>query len=97
MFRSRGTKTPESQSFLLAGRGGKLSGVKALKAPPKPRPTIKELLDEPVPLTVESLDRLYLNGYVPTLQTGAGLKRFWVHHWKFPVASPALWGQLTKR
>jgi hypothetical protein len=33
---------------------------------------------------------------VPALQTGAGLKRFLVHHLKFPVASPALLGQLTK-
>ena len=68
-----------------------------MKTEPKPLPTIKQILDEHVTLTVESLDRLYLNGYVPTLQTGAGLKRFLVHHLNFPVASPALLGQFTKR
>lgn len=67
-----------------------------MKTEPGPLPTIKEILDEHVTLTVESLDRLYLNGYVPTLQTGAGLKRFLVHHLQFPVASPALLGQFTK-
>lgn len=67
-----------------------------MKASLKPLPTIKDMLDEHVTLSLESLDRLYLNGYVPTLQTGAGLKRFLVHHLKFPVASPALLGQLTK-
>ncbi len=68
-----------------------------MKIEPKPLPTIKEIPDEPVRLTVENLDRLYLNGYVQTLQTGAGLKRFLVHNLKFPVASPALLGPLTKR
>ena len=68
-----------------------------MKTAPAPLPTIQQILDEHVTLTVESLDRLFLNGYVPTLQTGAGLKRFLVHHLKFPVASPALLGQFTKR
>jgi hypothetical protein len=67
-----------------------------MKTQPRPLPTIKELLEEHVTLSIESLDRLYLNGYVPTLQTGAGLKRFLVHHLGFPVASPALLGQFTK-
>lgn len=67
-----------------------------MKTQPKALPTIKEILDEHVTLTVECLDRIYLNGYVPTLQTGAALKRFLVHHLKFPVASPALLGRLTK-
>ena len=34
---------------------------------PKPLPTIKALLDEHVTLTVECLDRLYLNGDIPSL------------------------------
>ena len=68
-----------------------------MKTAPTPLPTIRQILAEHVTLTVESLDRLLLNGYVPTLQTGAGLKRFLVHHRKFPVASPALLGQFTKR
>jgi hypothetical protein len=44
-----------------------------MKTQPKPLPTIKSILDEHVTLTVESLDRLYLNGYIPKLQTGAGV------------------------
>ena len=68
-----------------------------MKTPPQPRPTIKALLDEHVTLTVECLDRLYLNGYIASLQTGAGVVRFLVDHLKFPVASPALLGQLSKQ
>lgn len=69
----------------------------SMKTQPKPRPTIKALLDEHVTLTVECLDRLYLNGYIPGLQTGPGLVRFLVDHLKFPVASPALLGQISKQ
>jgi len=67
-----------------------------MKNPPKPLPTIKALLDEHVTLAVECLDRLYLNGYIPALQTGPGVVRFLVNHLKFPVASPALLGQTSK-
>jgi len=67
-----------------------------MKTPPQPLPTIKQILDEHVTLTVECLDRLYLNGYVPGLQTEAGLIAFLVRHLKFPVASPALLGQITQ-
>jgi len=67
-----------------------------MKTQPQPRPTVKAILDEHVTLSVECLDRLYLNGYVPGLQTGAGLVRFLVQHLKFPVASPALLGQITQ-
>ena len=54
------------------------------------------MLEEHVTLTVECLDRLYLHGYVPRLQTEAGLIGFLVRHLKFPVASPALLGQITQ-
>jgi len=67
-----------------------------MKTQPKPLPTIKSILDEHVTLTVECLDRLYLNGYVPGLQTEAGLVGFLTRHLQFPVASPALLGQLTR-
>jgi len=67
-----------------------------MKTQRQPRPTVKAILDEQVTLSVECLDRLYLNGYVPGLQTGAGLVRFLVQHLKFPVASPALLGQITQ-
>jgi hypothetical protein len=67
-----------------------------MKTQPHPLPTVKEILEEHVTLTVECLDRLYLNGYVPGRQTEAGLVRFLVRHLKFPVASPALLGQITQ-
>jgi hypothetical protein len=67
-----------------------------MKTQPQSRPTVQEILAEHVTLTVECLDRLYLNGYVPGLQTEAGLVRFLVQHLKFPVASPALLGQITQ-
>lgn len=54
----------------MAGRGGG-EVVLIMKTAPAPLPTIQQILDEHVTLTVERLDRLYLNGYVPTLQTGA--------------------------
>ncbi len=66
-----------------------------MKAQPKPLPTIKSILEEHVTLTVESLDRLYLNGYIPGLQTEAGLIHFLVHQLKYPVASPAVLGQVS--
>ncbi len=59
-------------------------------------PTIKALLDQHVTLSVECLDRLCLNGYIPALQTGPGVVRFLVDHLKFPVVSPALLGRISK-
>jgi hypothetical protein len=67
-----------------------------MKNQPKPLPITKEILEEHVTLTIECLDRLYLNDYVPALQTEAGLIRFLVQHLKFPVASPAVLGQITQ-
>src|SRR5919202_4488571 len=60
-------------------------------------PTIGELLDGYVTLTVECLDRLYLNGYVPTLQTSGGLVTFLTKHRGAPIPSPKLLEQLTTR
>src|SRR5438034_755952 len=58
-------------------------------------PNIRDLLQGHVTLQLESLDRLYLNGYVAHLQHGAGLVRFLSQHRGNPIASPALLGQLT--
>lgn len=58
-------------------------------------PNIRDLLDGHVTLQLESVDRLYLNGYVPDLQHGAGLVRFLSVHRGHPIASPALLGQIT--
>ncbi len=58
---------------------------------------IRDLLDGHVTLELESLDRLYLNGFVPKLQYGAGLVQFLSQHRGYPIASPALLGQITGR
>jgi hypothetical protein len=56
---------------------------------------VQDLLDGHVRLQLESVDRLYLNGYVPELQHGAGLVRFLSEHRAQPIASPALLGQIS--
>ena len=62
----------------------------------KTPPTIAELLKEHTTLSIESLDRVYLNGYVPTLQTAGGLRHFLVHQRNCPIPSPAVLGQMTR-
>jgi len=56
---------------------------------------VQDLLDGHINLQLESVDRLYLNGYVPELQHGAGLVRFLSGHRAQPIASPALLGQIS--
>lgn len=52
--------------------------------------TIAELLEQHVTLTVESFDRIYLNGYLPKLQTSGQLVYFLTEHRGNPIPSPAL-------
>jgi hypothetical protein len=59
--------------------------------------TVAELLDGHVTLTVDSLDRLYLNGYVPKLQTGAHVVRFLEQRRGGQCCSPALLAQAGER
>ena len=40
------------------------------------RKSVAELLDQHVTFEPEAIDRVYLNGYVPSLQTGAGFVHF---------------------
>jgi hypothetical protein len=58
-------------------------------------PNVRDLLEGHITLELESIDRLYLNGYVPQLQHGAGLVQFLCQHRGQPIASPALLGQNT--
>ena len=60
------------------------------------KPTIAQLLDEHVTLTLHSLDRIYLNGYVPRLQTVGGLMGYFLRERKKAIVSPALLGQMTR-
>jgi len=59
--------------------------------------TIPELLDGHVTLEVECLDRLYLNGYIGRLATGAGLVVFMREQLGKPVASPVVLGQISEK
>ncbi len=59
-------------------------------------PTIPELLREHVALDIECVDRVYLNGYVPTLQTSGSLVYFLEHQHGQMIASPALLGEITE-
>jgi hypothetical protein len=57
---------------------------------------IHEILTQHTTLEVESLDRMYLTGYIPLLQTGGGLVNFFIQHRKKPIPSPALLNEMTK-
>jgi hypothetical protein len=56
--------------------------------------TIPELLRDHVSLDVECVDRVYLNGYGPTLQTSGALVYFLERHRGGQIASPALLGKI---
>jgi len=57
---------------------------------------INDLLREHVTLTVECMDRIYLNGYVPTLQTPGQLVNFLIGHQGHKIPSPVLLGRITQ-
>src|SRR5215470_18130339 len=59
-------------------------------------PNINELLEGHVTLELECIDRLYLNGYLPSLATAGGLVRFLREHLCKPIPSPALLGHITQ-
>jgi hypothetical protein len=59
--------------------------------------TVNDVLEGHVALDIECLDRIYLNGYVPTLQTSAQVAAFLTRHLGFPFPSPALFKQLGDR
>jgi hypothetical protein len=52
--------------------------------------TVNDLLDGHVVLDVDCLDRIYLNGYVPTLQVGGQVVSFMTAHLGYPIPSPAI-------
>jgi hypothetical protein len=59
--------------------------------------TVNDVLDGHVALDIECLDRIYLNAYVPTLQTSAQVAAFLTRHLGFPLPSPASFKQLGDR
>ena len=59
--------------------------------------TINDLLDGHVALDIQCLDRIYLNAYVPTLQTSAQVVAFLSGHLGYPFPSPALFNRIGQR
>jgi hypothetical protein len=56
-----------------------------------------ELLDGQVVLDIECLDRIYLSGFVNSLQTPGGVIYFLHEHRGMPIASPAVFTQIGDR
>jgi hypothetical protein len=59
--------------------------------------TVNELLERHVGLSIECLDRIYLNGYVPNLQVGGQVVTFLTQHLGRPIPSPAVFEQIGAR
>jgi hypothetical protein len=59
--------------------------------------SVAEILRDRITLEVEGIDRLYLNVYVPNLQTEAGVAAFFRVHQGHPFASSALMDPISKR
>ena len=55
--------------------------------------TVNEVLDGHVVLDIECLDRVYLNAYVPILQSSGQVVAFMTQHLGLPIPSPALFEQ----
>ena len=60
-------------------------------------PNMSSILRNHVSLAVNCIDRIYLNGYLPKLQTSGGLCYFLRDHLGFPIPSPALFRPMHDR
>ena len=60
-------------------------------------PNIADIIRHHVALEVRCIDRLYLNGYMPKLQTSGGLCYFLRDHRGHPIPSPALFKPMHDR
>jgi len=59
--------------------------------------SVAEIIGRHVKLTVEGIDRMYLNVYVPGLQYEQGIVRFFRDHRGQPLPSAALMSPMTRR
>ncbi len=59
-------------------------------------PNVAELIKDHVTLAVDCVDRLYLNAYVPRLQSSGGVVTFLEHRGGTAIPSPALFGKITE-
>ena len=60
------------------------------------RISLAEILRERVRLEVESIDRMYLNVYIPKLQRESGASWFLKQQRKYPVASSAAMAPISR-
>lgn len=58
---------------------------------------VSDILKQHVTLTIEGIDRMYLNAYVPNLQTPEGVVGFFRRHLGYTFASSALMGPISKK
>ena len=58
--------------------------------------SVAEILGRHVTLPVESIDGMYLNVYVPKLQTEPGVVGFFRHHGGQPLPSAALLSPMSR-
>ena len=56
--------------------------------------TVNEVLGGHVTLDIECLDRVYLNAYVPILQSSGQVVAFMTQHLGLPIPSPALFEKI---
>ena len=59
--------------------------------------TVNEVLGGHVKLGIECLDRVYLNAYVPILQSSGQVVAFMTQHLGMPIPSPALSGKIGQK
>ena len=59
--------------------------------------TVNEVLGGHVALDIECLDRVYLNAYVPILQSSGQVVAFMTQHLGLPIPSPAIFDKMGQR
>jgi len=59
--------------------------------------TVNEVLGGHAALDIECLDRVYLNAYVPVLQSSGQVVAFMTQHLGLPIPSPALFDKIGQR
>ena len=59
--------------------------------------TVNEVLSGHAALDIECLDRVYLNAYVPVLQSSGQVVAFMTQHLGLPIPSPALFDKIGQR
>src|ERR1700756_1590207 len=78
-------KTPSRGNTCTTGAGGMIAQ------------SVAEIVSHHVRLTVEGIDRMYLNVFVPGLQYEQGIVRFFREHRGQPLPSAALMSPMTRR